>query len=447
MTLLLDHLWQSSIVLVVIGALTLFFRGNGAHVRHALWAAASLKFLLPFAGLTALSSVLSALLSGPLPAPLTLTQSFSHDILIAPAVAPLNWLPPVAAAWAAGFLVVCGTWLTRWRKLRATLRRARGADITAPMPVKVTSALLEPGLVGIFHPVLLLPAGIAEKLSEAELRAIVAHESCHLGRRDNLWAALHMLVEAMFWFWPPVWWLGTRLIAEREKACDEAVLAAGSDPQIYAESILKVCKFYVHSPLACAAGVSGADLKQRMEDIMRNAVIARINVPKKALLAASAVVMLVPPLVAGVFTTPAALAQGIVSAPVTEEVTASASLMTGLRPMPLPPQPTPQTNQAVRTSCGAVSAAPSMTHRPPPYPAASQAQSRQGTVIFAVAIDREGRATSAAINESSGDKELDACAVGWVESQWRWDPQGQNGGSAALKRRVVVHFRLVPVTP
>lgn len=125
----------------------------------------------------------------------------------------------------------------------------------------------------------------------------------------TIFSPLHMLVEALFWFWPPVWWLGTRLIAERERACDEAVLAAGSDPQVYAESILKVCKFYVHSPLACASGVSGADLKQRMEDIMKNTVIARLNRPKKALLAASAAAMLALPLAAGVFTAPPALAQ------------------------------------------------------------------------------------------------------------------------------------------
>jgi len=45
------------------------------------------------------------------------------------------------------------------------------------------------------------------------------------------------------------------------------VLAAGQAPEVYAESILKVCKLYVHSPLACVAGVSGSDLKQRIEEI------------------------------------------------------------------------------------------------------------------------------------------------------------------------------------
>ena len=48
-----------------------------------------------------------------------------------------------------------------------------------------------------------------------------------------------MLVEALFWFFPLVWWLGARLNTERERACDEAVLADGNDPQMYAAGILK----------------------------------------------------------------------------------------------------------------------------------------------------------------------------------------------------------------
>jgi len=52
------------------------------------------------------------------------------------------------------------------------------------------------------------------RLSDREMDAIFAHELCHLRRRDNLTAAIHMLVEASFWFCPLVWWLGARLIAE-----------------------------------------------------------------------------------------------------------------------------------------------------------------------------------------------------------------------------------------
>ena len=64
-SMLFDHVWQSTVVLAGIGLLTLFFRNNGAHVRHALWTAASLKFLLPFFLLNRLGNYLSALLAAP----------------------------------------------------------------------------------------------------------------------------------------------------------------------------------------------------------------------------------------------------------------------------------------------------------------------------------------------------------------------------------------------
>ena len=80
------------------------------------------------------------------------------------------------------------------------------------------------------HPVLLWPEGLSERLDDAHLEAVIAHELCHVRRRDNLAAAIHMLVEAVFWFHPLVWWLGARLIDERERACDEEVLQRGSAP-------------------------------------------------------------------------------------------------------------------------------------------------------------------------------------------------------------------------
>ena len=98
--------------------------------------------------------------------------------------------------------------------------------------------------------------------------AILAHELSHIRRRDNLTAAIHMAVEALFWFHPAVWWIKARLLEERERACDEAVLQSGNEAEVYAESILNVCRFYVESPLTCVSGVTGSDLKQRIVRIM-----------------------------------------------------------------------------------------------------------------------------------------------------------------------------------
>src|SRR5207247_4024707 len=133
--------------------------------------------------------------------------------------------------------------------------------------VRSSPGLLEPGVVGLFSPILLLPEGIAERLTPPQLEAVLGHELCHIRRRDNLTSAIHMIVEAVFWFHPMVWWIGARLVEERERACDEAVLSLGSEPHDYAEGILNVCKSYLESPLSCVSGVTGSDLKERIQGI------------------------------------------------------------------------------------------------------------------------------------------------------------------------------------
>lgn len=188
--------------------------------------------------------------------------------------------------WSVGCLFVLFMWYLRWRRLTALRRTApalnssrelevlRRLERTARLPQQIDLVLskspLEPGILGVFRPILLLPAGISEKLTDAQLESVVAHELCHVRRRDNLAAALHMFVEAIVWFHPLVWWMGAQLVEERERACDEEVLSRGADPHVYAEGILKVCKFYLESPLPCSAGVTGSNLKKRIEAIMSN---------------------------------------------------------------------------------------------------------------------------------------------------------------------------------
>ena len=64
------------------------------------------------------------------------------------------------------------------------------------------------------------------------MEAILAHELMHVRRHDNLTAALHMLVEAVFWFHPLVWWMERRMVEERERACDEAVIRWGASQKL-----------------------------------------------------------------------------------------------------------------------------------------------------------------------------------------------------------------------
>ncbi|PYV44632.1 MAG: hypothetical protein DMG06_05710 [Acidobacteria bacterium] len=193
--------------------------------------------------------------------------------------------------------------------IRAALRVGSPLPLEAPIRVISSPTLIEPGLFGIFRPVLLLPDGIADRLTPAQFQAILAHELCHLRRRDNLAAATHMVVEAIFWFHPLVWWIGARLIEERERACDEEVLQQGSQPEVYAEGILRVCKLYLESPLSCSSGVTGADLKQRIEAIMTHRILPRLTLTRKLLVASAGIAAVTGPIVLGIVNSPPVRAQ------------------------------------------------------------------------------------------------------------------------------------------
>ncbi len=303
---LLDHLWQSSLVALCAWLAAIWLRRHSARLRHGIWFAASLKFLLPFPLLAMVGEQLQGVLTiGSWPSVLSLGQGDFARVMLAPATSVIPpdtsvaWLLVAGIAWFAG----CGALLVRWGVrllgIRALVNSARPSSFAASIPVLVSDTLREPGVVGIFRPVLLLPAGIDLHLTAAQLQAVMAHELCHARRRDNLIASAHMLVEALFWFYPPVWWIGARMLDERERACDEAVLHSGNDPRAYAEGILKVCRSYWASGLPCVAGVSGADLKIRLEAIMKNDEAKPLSRGRKILLGMFATAILVVPLGVG----------------------------------------------------------------------------------------------------------------------------------------------------
>jgi len=317
------------------GLLTLILRKNQARTRYGLWLAASVKFLIPFSLLVNLGSLLAtprasaaaqtalyfALEEASQPFTPSVAQVMPpavHSTIFASLV-PL--LPAIlVAAWLCGFVAVLFTWWVRWRRMSRVLREARplregreaeilrrlerAAGARRPMEVFLSQTPLEPGIFGIARPVLILPEGISQRLDGPHLEAILAHEVCHVRRRDNLAAAVHMVVEALFWFYPLVWWLSGRLVEERERACDEGVLALGSDRQIYARSLLRTCEFCVGSPLACRSGVTGADLKKRIVRIMSERAARKLDWRRKLLLGTAGLAAVAVPVVFGVANAP-----------------------------------------------------------------------------------------------------------------------------------------------
>jgi uncharacterized protein (TIGR03435 family) len=316
MNAIADHVWQSTLFAGVVWLLTFALRKNHARVRHWLWFAASMKFLIPFSVFIALGSQVHWR-TAPVTAPANITivmdevaQPFTAPAVVAnvpPAPSPLPAI--LLGVWACGFIGITCAWWIRWRRIRAAVRAGSPLKLDLPIRAMSSPTLLEPGVFGIFRPILLLPEGIFDRLTPAQLQAVIAHELCHVRHRDNLIAALHMFVETVFWFHPLVWWIGKRMVEERERACDEEVLRELAEPKAYAEGILNVCKLYTESPLTCASGVTGSNLKKRIEAIMINRIAIKLTFAKKAALAVVGMAAVAVPFVVGLLNAPSARAQ------------------------------------------------------------------------------------------------------------------------------------------
>jgi beta-lactamase regulating signal transducer with metallopeptidase domain len=330
----IDHIWQSTLFAMAVGLLTLLFRRNRARVRFALWFAASVKFFVPFSVIVWLGSriELSALAVlgsfnpfgaygsfAALPLIGEIGQSLARTATTAlwPSTITISevtgaWLSlSLLGVWSIGFIAILAARVRLSRRLWdivLTARRVVLIDVQVPkrLQVGLAEGLLEPGVIGWMRPVLLLPADIQDHLTRPQIEAIVAHELCHVRRFDNMTAAIHMLVEAIFWFHPLVWWLGARLIDERERACDEHVLRTVGTPGLYAQGILNVCKRYVQSPLASVSGVGSANVRQRIEAILANRVGEATGVWQKVLLSALMLCVVIVPLAAGALQVPPA---------------------------------------------------------------------------------------------------------------------------------------------
>ncbi len=126
-----NHLWQSTLFAALAVLLTLAFRKNQARIRHHLWLAASLKFLVPLSLLIAIGRRLASprfSLNGR-SALFSAVEGFSQPFTFI-VVAPLNHttsaarllalLPELAAAvWLCGFVTVVILWSVRWRRVAA----------------------------------------------------------------------------------------------------------------------------------------------------------------------------------------------------------------------------------------------------------------------------------------------------------------------------------------
>ena len=125
-------------------------------------------------------------------------------------------------------------WLDDARALAASLgvRRVRflqGAAHSMPMAW------------GVFRAAVVMPRDAAGWPRE-RLRIVLLHELAHVKRHDCLTHLVAQLACAAYWFNPLAWMAARRLRAERERACDDLVLASGTRGSDYADQLLDIAR-------------------------------------------------------------------------------------------------------------------------------------------------------------------------------------------------------------
>jgi len=98
-------------------------------------------------------------------------------------------------------------------------------DVRGNIPIIFERNLKTPSLYGLIKPKLLIPYEIINNLSEDERRYVFLHELAHLKRKDNLINWIMVLVQALHWFNPIVWYAFSKMREDCEVACDAYVLS------------------------------------------------------------------------------------------------------------------------------------------------------------------------------------------------------------------------------
>jgi uncharacterized protein (TIGR03435 family) len=168
--------------------------------------------------------------------------------------------------------------------------------VRGSVTIRISPDQMIPVTWDIRKPTLLLPV---EALSwhDARLDAVLVHELAHVQRLDILALAAGRIAAALFWWHPLIWIALDRASLEREKACDDVVLACGSSPSAYAAELLDLVRFFRFAapPASVALPVARrSHLERRIAAILTTRCDRRLHSRSSVAVAALLALTLLP---------------------------------------------------------------------------------------------------------------------------------------------------------
>ncbi len=413
---LADHLWQATILTLLVLLATLLLNSGPARVRYALWLVASAKFIVPsalfallarlagfdVAALFGAESTKAMLIFQQLAEPLSMLGEKYRITVDAVSAQHTEIYCALTLVWLAGSLALLTAWLWRRRLSAHSLKEARrvfeGREYDAleracirlrrktPTTLLIARHKIEPGVWGIVRPVVVLPEEMTEHLSEEELETVLLHELTHIERRDNFFGHMHAALCCVFWFHPLVWLINYRMLGEREQACDEKVLELGGAPEVYASSILKVVRFCNGWRMGVASGAAGSNLQRRIRNIMNGNTKRKFAAWQRALCG-----------VVGAMAIILSIAAGLFGFSRTDNASAQAAEAQNTSAQQAAREPSGESSKRAskRVAQDEIAGGKVISVPKPVYPPEAKEKGIAGTVEVEIEINEEGKVTSA----------------------------------------------------
>lgn len=136
----------------------------------------------------------------------------------------------------------------------------------------VSDRITVPATYGVFRPRIIIPKGYELR----DLQYILAHESAHIHRKDNLWRILAIISVSVHWFNPFAWLYLKKFLEETELACDERVLADCGEDEKKAYAIALVDCAESRNVFVSAFG--GAKIRVRIDHILSYKKLSIISI-------------------------------------------------------------------------------------------------------------------------------------------------------------------------
>ena len=169
----------------------------------------------------------------------------------------VDWTWP----WLAGTVLMLGYALASWWKLRLRILSA----VRLEGNVFQSEFVEKPFVLGIFKPRIYLPF----EMDGDSREYVLAHERCHIQRRDYWWKPLGYFLLCVYWFNPLVWISYILFCRDLELACDERVVRNMDDSQrtAYSQTLLELSRGK-KLPTPCPLAFGEGDLRNRVKNIL-----------------------------------------------------------------------------------------------------------------------------------------------------------------------------------